>query len=379
MPRRIFANLLSRRDGPQPSAHPHAPAAPPAVTPEEVSFKREVTLRLGKAAKRPSYLAYLEIREVIYRMMDTWRRVDPNAGPSRYWREEIEGFLYLFDASPLMIEKLRHECYHITGIRDYEYRHHHRHKRGDFEYKYGRLKQIDPAGLFVPEAPELGGFGFETGAGKANIDTLKFYEVLIGLEKAGVLQPFLGKQKKRRTAVEIGAGWGGFAYQFRQLCPNITYVLIDLPPTMLFSGVYLRTLYPEARCLFYGEDGFAEKAKDLSRFDFVFLPHFDYGALQGQAIDLAINMVSFQEMTTEQVDAYVRAMKDLGAPALYSLNRDRSKHNKQLSSVSEVMGAHYEVEALELLDLQYDQLKSFHAGQPAAVTDYRHLIGRLPA
>ena len=375
MPRRIFANLLSRRDGPQPRADPQTGAP---ATPEEVSFKREVTLRLGKAAKRPSYAAYLQIREIIYRMMDTWRRVDPHAGPSRYWREEIEGFLYLFDASPLMIEKLRHECYHITGIRDYEYRHHHRHKRGDFEYKYGRLKAIDTTGLFVPEAPELGGFGFETGAGKANVDTLKFYEALIGLHKAGALQRFLGRQKTRRTAVEIGAGWGGFAYQVRQLCPNITYVLIDLPPTMLFSGVYLATLYPEAKMLFYGEDGFAEKAKDLSKYDFVFLPHFDYGCLQGQRIDLAINMVSFQEMTSEQVDGYVQAMKGFGAPALYSLNRDRSKHNKQLSTVSEILAQHYEVEPVEVLELQYDQLKSFHAGKEPAVTDYRHLIGRLP-
>ncbi len=374
MPRRIFANLLSRRPPEAEAAAVQAPAAD-----EPVSFKREVTMRAGKAAKRPSYLAYLEIREIIYRIMDEWRRVDPHAGPSRYWREEIEGFLYLFDASPLMIEKLRDQCYHITGIRSYDYRHHHRHKRGDFEYKYGRLKAIDPAGLFVPESPELGGFGFETGAGKANVDTLKFYEVLIGLEKAGVLQDFRDEQGQRRTAVEIGSGWGGFAYQFKQLCPGATYVLIDLPPTMLFSGVYLKTLFPEAKTLFYGEEGFAQKAKDLSAYDFVFLPHFDYGALEGQRVDLALNMVSFQEMTTEQVDAYVAAMKGFGAPALYSLNRDRSKHNKQLSLVSEIMALHYEVEALELLELQYDQLKSFHAGQPPAVTDYRHLIGRLPA
>ncbi len=147
----------------------------------------------------------------------------------------------------------------------------------------------------------------------------------------------------------------------------------------VFSGVYLKTLFPEAKTLFYGEDGFAEKARDLGRYDFVFLPHFDYGALRPGGVDLAVNMVSFQEMTTEQVDAYVRDFKALGTPALYSLNRDRSKHNKQLSLVSEILTQHYAVEPLELLDLQYNQLKSFEAGQPSSPSDYRHLVGRLSA
>ena len=59
--------------------------------------------------------------------------------------------------------------------------------------------------------------------------------------------------------IELGSGWGGFAYQFKKVCPDVTYVCVDLPPTMLFSGVYLTTLFPEAKVLFYGEPGFDEK------------------------------------------------------------------------------------------------------------------------
>ena len=35
--------------------------------------------------------------------------------PSSYWQEELANFEYMLDASPLIIEKLRHHTHHITG------------------------------------------------------------------------------------------------------------------------------------------------------------------------------------------------------------------------------------------------------------------------
>jgi hypothetical protein len=306
--------------------------------------------------------------------MDDWPRLDPSGGPSAYWREEIEGFLYMFDASPLLIGKLREQCYHITSVKSYDYRQHHEHKRHDYVRKYAVLKAAGGEGLFVPESPALGGFGFEVEGGLANMDTLKFFEVMIGLSKSGMLARFQGSD--RRVVLEIGSGWGGFAYQFKTLCPNSTYVCVDLPPTMLFSAVYLKTLFPEARTLVYGEPDFETKVANLRDYDFVFLPHYYLPLAPKPKIDLGLNMVSFQEMTTEQVDGYARTLKDFGCRRIYSLNKDRSKHNTELTTVSEVLGRYYDLHLIKVCDMQYTQL-----GGPSkppgelGVLDYRHYFG----
>jgi hypothetical protein len=347
---------------------------PPLAT----DFKSEITTRVAEAGSSAAFANYLKVREAICVMMDDWSRLDPSGGPSAYWREEIEGFLYLFDASPLLVAKLREQCHHITGIKSYDYRGHHGHRRSDFVRKFQMLRAA--AGgeeLFVPEAPELGGFGFDVGPGLANIDTLKFFEVMIGLRKAGILDRFQEAGGGRRVAVEIGSGWGGFAYQFKRLCPQAAYVCVDLPPTMLFSAVYLMTLFPEARTLIYGEPDFERKSARLADYDFVFLPHYAFGRLPEQKLHLGLNMVSFQEMTTGQVDGYARTLKDFGCRRIYSLNKERSRHNDELTAVSEVLGRYYALNLIEVCPLQYTQLTAPKTAFDPGIYGYRHYFGHF--
>jgi len=348
-------------------------------------FIADLDARVKRLRKGRAYANYLRVREHLGAMMDDWVRLDPDGGPSAYWKEEIEGFLYLFDASPMLVEHLREQCYHITGIKSYEYRTHHQHQARRFMPKYKQLRKADPTadsktpGLYVPEPDDLGGFGLDIGApGKANIDTLKFYEVLIGMEKAGLLGQFRGDQAERKVVMEIGSGWGGFAYQFKTLAPNTTYICLDLPPTMIFSGVYLTTMFPNAKALFYGEKGFDKKIKNYRDYDFVFVPHYYWAKLQSEvSLDLGINMVSFQEMTTGQVTGYAEGVAKLGAP-IYSLNRNRSKNNDELSSVEDILGASFDLEPIHVIDLQYIELKE--GGPPTAeIHRYRHFAGKPKA
>jgi hypothetical protein len=336
-------------------------------------FISDLNARVKRLRKSPEYANYLKVRDYLGVMMDDWVRLDPEGGPSAYWQEEIEGFLYLFDASPQLVEQLREQCYHITGIKSYEYRDHHAHRAKHFIPKYKMLKDLDPVGLFVPESPALGGFGLEVGAGKVNIDTLKFYEVLIGMERSGLLAKFRGAQPERKVVMEIGSGWGGFAYQFKTLCPNTTYVLLDLPPTMIFSGTYLSTLFPNAKTLFYGEKDFEKKIRNIKDYDFVFVPQYYFDKMQGQPVDLVVNMVSFQEMTTGQVTHYAEGARALNAP-LYSLNRDRSKHNANLTTVTEILEPLYNLEKIELLQYQYYQLTAPPVWPAPSIFDYRHYL-----
>ncbi len=310
--------------------------------------------------------------------------------PSNYWQEELKGFEYMMEASPLIINSLRHHCYHLTGIYEYRYRSHHVSDSKRFYTKYQQLRKLDKNNFFIPESPLLGGFGHTIENKLINIDTLKFYECLIALDKFGALENF--KKEETSIVIEIGAGWGGFAYQFKKLFQNTTYLIVDFPQTFLFSATYLMTLFPKAKILIITSQKQLDNLKDTAKYDFVFIPNFLWDKLKTNPIKLLINMVSFQEMTSQQVDQYIKKTKDLKIPLIYSLNRERSPHNNQLTTVSSILRKYYELSELRLLDLDYSQLPTLEEsnhlgvirkllkklrGLQKSIFNYRHFLGRI--
>jgi hypothetical protein len=330
--------------------------------------ERIQALREGSA-----YRNYLRARAEVLEMLDAGGGAHV---ASEYWLEELEGFQYMLDASPLIVERLRHHTYHLTGLRVYDYRSHRSAMQEGLAAKLAELVRI--AGgreLLVPESPLLGGFGVEIDGALYNIDTLKFFEVLIGLQMSGITPLFDGGE--RRVVWEIGAGWGGFAYAFKTLFPNVTYVISDLPQVMLFSATYLPTMFPDARVEFV-QHASSEFPADA---DFVFVPHTLTDTIRPAHLDLAVNMVSFQEMTSEQVRDYVRHAHALEAQHLYSLNRDRSPYNPELRSVREVIGEYFWPHELEILPVPYTKMleDSTRRRKPADPGSnphtYRHVHG----
>ena len=319
------------------------------------------------AKESAGHQAYLSVRERVLEMLE--ERSRGKAQPSDYWKQELAGFNHMFDASPLLIQTLREHCYHLTGIRPYEYRRHHDFQKRQFAQKLQALRDIDQAQLFVPESTELGGFGHEIDGDLVNLDTLKFYEVLLGLDRANFLEKAGKQSPDRRVILEIGAGWGGFAYQFKTLFPESTFVILDLPETLLFSATYLRTLFPNARTFLHGDASFSSLRRNITQYDFVFLPDYCLRNLELARLDLAINMVSFQEMTTEQVSRYIAKTADLGCLSFYSLNRERSPYNPELTTVSSILAEYYEVTEVQVLPVPYTQL--------AMPVPERSLFGRI--
>ena len=294
----------------------------------------------------------------------------PEYRPSAYWEEELSTFEYMLDATPLVIEKLRHHTHCLTGLRAYDYRSHKTRAKTRFTEKLHALVKVGSPDLLVPEWRPLGGFGFEIDGQLFNIDTLKFFEVLIALHKGSVLQEFRGNAD-RRLVWEIGAGWGGFAYQFKTLCPNVTYVISDFPELFLYSATYLMTAFPGAKVGFWGQepnDRLLERWREL---DFLFLPNTSLAEMQLPRLDLTVNMVSFQEMTETQVVAYVQRAHALNCPFVYSLNRDKSSYNPEISSVSNIISRYNWPHEIAVLDVPYTKMMDEH---PSA-SDYKHIIG----
>lgn len=298
------------------------------------------------------------------------------ADPSTYWREELGNIDYLIEATPLILRKLRHHAFHITGIRPYDYRSKGDGRREHFEARLRALREMGGDALLVPESPLAGGFGYEIDGRLYNVDTLKFYEVLIGMERAGVLASM--RQQPRPVVCEIGAGWGGFAYQWKTLFPASTIVIVDFPELFLFSATYLLAAFPGARAVFCDRDEAIAGWRDA---DFVFVPHTRAEQIASLPLDLVVNMVSFQEMTEAQVRAYATLAARAGAPWLYSLNRERSPYNAELTSVSRVLAERYALTEITVLGTDYTSAtkKPPKPGRTAApdALGYHHFAGRL--
>jgi hypothetical protein len=298
-----------------------------------------------------AYANYELAREQVLAMKNLVAESGSSGAPSEYWSEELGNIDYMLDASPLVVAKLRRHCYHITGIWPYNYRTHKDRAQEQHAEKLRALIEVGDPELLVHEPPILGGFGFELDGGLVNLDTLKFFEVLIALERGAVLGG-LRERRGRSYVWEIGAGWGGFAYQFKRLFPDTTYVIVDLPELFLFSATYLMTAFPDARVAFFGRDGSAGSELPWDA-DFVFIPNTALEAVVPPRLDLTLNMVSFQEMTTDQVEAYVAHAYVRECPYLYSLNRERSLYNPELSGVTQIMNRYYWPHPVEVLPVSY--------------------------
>ena len=322
----------------------------------------------------PELRAYERARDAVLAM--THAPAHGAADPSAYWREELANIDYMIEATPLILRKLRHHAFHVTGSRPYDYRSKGDGRRENFEARLRALRDIGGDALLVPESPILGGFGYDIDGRLYNVDTLKFYEVLIGMERSGVLAAL--RAAPRPLVCEIGAGWGGFAYQFKTLFPSSTCVIVDFPELFLYSATYLATAFPDARVVFAGDgtavDGWHEA-------DFVFVPHARADVVSSLPLDAAVNMVSFQEMTEAQVRGYAELVARAGCPFLYSLNRERSPYNTELSRVSDVLAEHYQLTDVTVLETDYTSAmkKPPREGrrQERSELGYRHLVGRL--
>lgn len=329
---------------------------------------RTLRERIAALRESPAFRNYEHVRDRVLAMKAVVE-ASPEYRPSAYWQEELANFEYMFDATPLIVDRLRHHTYHITGVWIHDYRTH-RVQGRRFEKKLRALAAQGSMDLFVPEWRPLGGYGFDIDGQLVNIDTLKYFEVLTALQKGSVLQEFRDNTE-RRLVWEIGAGWGGFPYAFKTLCPNVTYLITDLPELFLFSATYLMTAFPGAKVAFWGDLPADRLFATWRDYDFIFAPHTALDQLTPDRLDLTVNMVSFQEMTQQQVVGYVSRAQALNCKLLYSLNRDRSPYNPEIENVGAIIDRYYWPHEIAVLPVPYTKMLD---DEPPQKT-YRHIVG----
>lgn len=120
--------------------------------------------------------------------------------------------------------------------------------------------------------------------------------------------------------MEIGAGYGSLARIIKLKHPDVRYVILDIPETLILSAVFLHLSFPEAviRIATTSEEYETASAEDP---DFLLLTAQNYNDLAGSRFDLVINTGSLQEMPESTIDAYFDLLENkLDVRFFYSFN-----------------------------------------------------------
>ena len=164
-----------------------------------------------------------------------------------------------------------------------------------------------------------------------NKNIARYQSCISNLYYMGVLAK-LKEKKDKCSIIEIGGGYGGLAHHISQILnQKSTYIIVDIPIMLMFSGSYLMLNNPEKKVYIYNKETFTKKfiEKDIFNYDYVLLPPYSINILESlDDVDLMINMQSFQEMSSLQVEEYVKVGSKILSGYLYCNNIDRHPNNE---------------------------------------------------
>lgn len=128
------------------------------------------------------------------------------------------------------------------------------------------------------------------------------------------------------------------AHHLSDIVGESTYLLIDLPETLLFAAAYLSLLNRDKTLYLYDKSDFEEVVRNRwEEYRFILVPNYVLDDLRHLRLNLAINVGSFQEMRTDQVESYLDFLRETLTSVLYSLNQDREPKNRELSNLSNML------------------------------------------
>jgi putative sugar O-methyltransferase len=183
-----------------------------------------------------------------------------------------------------------------------------------FVPEYQKFIRNVPA-RYVATAPRMfGEIGIEVGGVVVNADVIMCQSRINGLLSSGVLDKLQSDIDRRGHArvLEVGPGYGALAYAIKSIFKDrLEYIAVDIPSSLYYCALYLGTLFDTRRShLLEPGDTVPE------HFDFLFVANYltsEFVDAMGP-IDLAMNTMSFPEMSTAQVRSYAELFRRLLRP-----------------------------------------------------------------
>jgi hypothetical protein len=265
------------------------------------------------------------------------------ADPSEIWSNVSEMLSYVLSLDERHLKAIRYHTAYLTGSTDVMRFTHsapgfYDPQRYAEEIGYVRATNGLPLRLRASEPLDrtfLNPAGLVWQGLTLNSDIARYQECITDLFHAGLLGlDKNGEPSSPRVILEIGGGYGGLVNQLTGiLMPGSTLVVCDLPLMLFYSAVFLYLHHPNKKILFCSRPPAA--SVDLKKWDIVLTSPEALSAVFGEAhCDLGINMMSFQEMTEEQIEWYCDFLVSHGASALYSSNKERHPCNEHLGSLT---------------------------------------------
>ena len=136
---------------------------------------------------------------------------------------------------------------------------------------------------------------------KINFDDL--YNVYAAWQ---IYRTFKELNKKPTTILEIGGGYGGLCNKLTKIFPNVKYIILDLPESLLVQEYFLSKTDTSRNILTLTDvnDNFLTKDLKTKDYNIALLPGWYGDKLKEIDVDLVINMRSFGEMNTEVLNYY---------------------------------------------------------------------------
>jgi len=178
-----------------------------------------------------------------------------------------------------------------------------------------RLREELPAHLRFGPPANFGEIGWRLDGVIVNYDLIAYWERLVLLFQFGFLDSEAPRALHGGSRVlEIGGGYGALAWYLQKAVPGLSYTILDLPESLVYSSIYLEVLNPGAT-RFMANYQFEELVKD------------------GEEFDLVINTLSMSEMSEAQVRSYCGGLGLLlrGGGAFFEQNQD-NRHAGMLNA-----------------------------------------------
>lgn len=184
-----------------------------------------------------------------------------------------------------------------------------------------RLKHVIPEYLdhirnvparYIVQTPRMfGEIGLDINGVLVHSDVMLCQSRINGMYCAGVLKKIEEDIAARGYAriMEIGAGYGALANALKRIFNDrLEYIVVDLPSSLWYSAIYLSTLAG-------GEDSYVLKPNDTppAHFKNLFISNHMLDSVLPHIgpIDVAINTMSFPEMSAAQIRYYGNVIKQL--------------------------------------------------------------------
>lgn len=161
--------------------------------------------------------------------------------------------------------------------------------------------------------------------------------------------------------VEIGAGFGRTAQAILKLFKKVrSYTIIDLPNILSLSAQYLRAVLDPPEF---------DKLRFVDAFEFA-----KSKAEHGRAVDLVINVDSFQEMTPATIDFYMTSV--IGASRFFFSKNAIGKYQPEVVGLARTPG----LELSDVFDLgRSREVIDIFCNRDVDVARRRHAVEYLPS